>query len=149
MAEGPTEIRLGLDRRVPEIEEIRKAPVPTFEPRVSIWSRITAVFRDTGDFAMEKKHDIWSTLAGLIPGVLLIILELAEALPDEWRTYITAGALIILGFLTNSWDRLLKFLPELVVTIIDRITGSRTADPEGPDDDEIDVDLGAEAGRTR
>ena len=142
--DGPTEIRLGLGRKDGDPDEIRKSPnpIPRYESQVTIWDRVGAIFVDVGDFAMEKKHDIWSTLAGAVPGLLLIVLEATDALPDPWSTYIMAAGLIVLGILTNSWTRLFEFLPELIEKVVEQFTGSKKSDTADPDEDELDEAFG-------
>lgn len=98
---------------------------------------------------MEKKHDIWSTLAGAIPGVLLIILELTGSLPDPWGTYLTGAGLIVLGILTNNWKRFLEFAPTLVARVVEQFTGSKKPETDDPDDKELDEAFGPEPGRSR
>lgn len=111
------------------------------EYRMSFWERIRGAWHlitkpdpDTERLAMEKveqKHDWLSTAIGTIGGLLLVLAE-QDFLPDSWRTYITAGALVALGWTTNSWKKLITFLPELVTVVIRDVTARKKADPKEP-----------------
>lgn len=73
---------------------------------------------------MEQKHDWKSTVAGLIPAILLIVGQEVD-LPDGWMTYITAAGLLGLGILSNSWGNFIKYLPALAERVFGDIAARR------------------------
>lgn len=141
-----SEPRLGLtrpedlpvdDQRISE--QVRPHEWPAY--RMSFWERVRGAWNlvtkpdpEHERLAMEKveqKHDWVSSTIGTIAGLLLIVAE-QDVLPDSWKTYITAAALAALGWTTNSWKRLVEFVPDLIRVVIRDVTASKKADPKEP-----------------